>query len=62
MKIQVLQEITDWGIESLNQKNGIYYVDENGHLVGYNKKMFKAPMKNFSKARRKFKVIGEIEQ
>lgn len=59
-KIQVLQEITDWGSESQNEKNGIYYVNDHGHLVGYNGKMFKSPMKQFSKARRKFKVIGEL--
>jgi len=59
-KIQVLQEITDWGSESLNEKNGVYYVNDHGHLVGYNGKMFKSPMKQFSKARRKFEVIGEL--
>lgn len=57
MKIDILQEITDWGDEKV--ANGIYHVNENGHLVQHNDKIFKNPLKGFSKARRKFKKIGE---
>ena len=31
--IRILQETTDWG--EYNISNGIYYVNEHGHLVGY---------------------------
>ena len=57
--ISVLQEVTDWSIP-----NGIYHVDKNGHLVAYQGpdselKVFSAPMKQFSRSRRKFKKVGE---
>jgi hypothetical protein len=62
MKIQILQEITDWGDTPV--ANGKYHLNENGHLVAYERtdgvmKTFRSPMKQFSKARRKFKTIGE---
>ena len=54
--ITILQETTDWAY------NGIYHVNPQGHLVGYEGpggyKEFKEPMKRFSKSRRKFKEIG----
>lgn len=58
--IRVLQEITDWG--DLNIANGIYYVNEYGHLVQHNDKVFKNPIKQFSTARRKFKELRVIDK
>ena len=55
--IEILQEVTDWGDHRIT--NGIYHVNGAGHLVQYNDKVFKNPMKQFSKARRKFTKIGE---
>jgi len=58
--IDILQEVTDWGGKRIS--NGIYHVNGAGHLVQYNDKVFKNPMKQFSKARRKFEKIGEREE
>lgn len=55
--IEILQETTDWGDAPV--ANGIYHVNVQGHLVQHNDKVFKNPMKQFSKARRTFKKIGE---
>ena len=55
--IEILQEVTDWGKYSV--ANGVYHVNGAGHLVQHNDKVFKNPIKQFSKARRKFKKIGE---
>lgn len=55
--IEILQEVTDWGDQQIN--NGIYHVNGAGQLVQYNDKVFKTPMKQFSKSRRKFTKIGE---
>ena len=55
--IEILQEVTDWG--KLNISNGVYHVNSAGQLVQYNDKVFKNPIKNFSKSRRKFEKIGE---
>lgn len=55
--IEILQEVTDWGDQQIN--NGIYHVNGAGQLVQYNDKVFKSPMKQFSKSRRKFTKIGE---
>lgn len=60
MSIKVLQETTDWGNERV--VNGVYHVNEKGWLVQYNDKKFKVPLKQFSKARRKFKQIGEYDE
>jgi hypothetical protein len=57
MMIEILQEITDWGEEKV--ANGIYHINKAGHCVQYNDKVFNNPLKQFSKARRKFKKIGE---
>ena len=51
--------VTDW-----DMPKGEYHVDQNGHLVAYQApeaelKVFSAPMKQFSKSRRKFKKVGE---
>lgn len=59
--ITILQEITDWELP-----NGIYHINDESHLVGYQPaggkyKEFTKPMKRFSKARRKFTVIGTRE-
>ena len=55
--IEILQETTDWGDTSV--ANGIYHVNVQGHLVQHNDKVFKNPLKQFSKARRTFEKIGE---
>ena len=58
--ITMLQEITDWGDTPV--KNGVYHVNDHDQLVAYHAPMgelveFKVPMKRFSKARRKFKIL-----
>ena len=58
--IEILKEVTDWG--DLKIANGIYHVNGAGHLVQHNDTVFKHPMKQFSKARRKFTKIGEREE
>lgn len=55
--IEILQEITDWG--KYNVTNGVYHVNSAGQLVQHNDKVFKNPIKQFSKSRRKFTKIGE---
>jgi|TARA_R110000822_G_scaffold304141_1_gene429178 predicted nucleic acid-binding Zn finger protein len=55
--IKVLQELTVW--EGGNIHNGIYHVNEAGHLVQYNDKKFTQPMKRFSQSGRKFKTIDQ---
>lgn len=55
--IEILQEVTDWG--KYNVTNGVYHVNSAGQLVQHNDKVFKNPIKQFSKARRKFTKIGE---
>lgn len=55
--IEILQEVTDWG--DLKISNGVYHVNSEGQLVQYNDKVFKNPIKQFSKSRRKFEKIGE---
>jgi len=60
--IQILQEVTEW---SEPIYNGEYHVNDAGNLVAYRNKdgvtVFKNPIKGFSKARRKFKKVGEYE-
>ena len=58
--IEILQEVTDWGDAPV--ENGVYHVNGAGHLVQHNDKVFKHPLKGFSKARRKFKKLGEYEE
>lgn len=61
--IEILQEVTDWGKYNVN--NGIYHVNSAGKLVAYQPnadaelQVLKTPSSQFSKARRKFKKIGE---
>mgnify|MGYP000617315245 CR=1 FL=1 len=55
--IEILQEITDWGKYPV--ANGVYHVNSAGQLVQHNDTVFKTPIKQFSKSRRKFKLIGE---
>ena len=55
--IEILQEVTDWGKYPV--ANGVYHINSAGHLVQHNDTVFKEPIKQFSKARRKFKKIGE---
>jgi len=60
MSIKILQETTDWGNERV--VNGVYHVNSKGWLVQYNDKKFKNPLKQFNKARRTFKQIGEYDE
>lgn len=55
--IEILQEVTDWG--KYNVTNGVYHVNSAGQLVQHNDTVFKNPIKQFSKSRRKFTKIGE---
>jgi len=55
--IEILQEVTDWG--KYNVANGVYHVNSAGQLVQHNDTVLKNPITQFSKARRKFKKIGE---
>ena len=55
--IEILQEVTDWGKYTV--ANGVYHVNSAVQLVQHNDKVFKNPIKQFSKARRKFTKIGE---
>ena len=61
--IEILQEVTDWGKYKVN--NGIYHINSAGKLIAYqpNKdseiQVLNVPSTQFSKARRKFKKIGE---
>lgn len=64
--IEILQEVTVWDKAHSDIKNGIYHVNGQGQLVGYEPpggvyKEFSTPMKQFSKSRRKFKKIGQRE-
>lgn len=56
--IEVLQETTKW---EGNVKNGIYHVNSSGHLIQYNDKVFKNPLKQFSKSGRTFDKIKQYE-
>jgi len=61
MTIEVLQEVTEWQGD-VAVANGIYHVNSQGHLVGYEPpggefKQFKNPLKRFSKARRRFRKL-----
>lgn len=58
--IEILQEVTDWGKYPVS--NGVYHVNDAGHLVQHNDTVFKNPLKGFSKSRRKFIKIGEREE
>ena len=60
--IEILKEVTDWGDHTIT--NGFYHVNGQTQLVAYQApggklKVFNSPMKQFSKSRRKFKLIGE---
>ena len=63
--IAIYQEITDWSQAPHPVHNGIYHVNESGHLVAFENTFgitrFKVPKKRFSNARRKFKKIGEYD-
>lgn len=59
--ITMYQETTDWGDAPV--ANGIYHINDAGHLVGYKGpkteyKKFSKPMKRFSKSGRTFKKVG----
>jgi uncharacterized secreted protein with C-terminal beta-propeller domain len=58
--MKYLKEITDWSESKTPIKNHTYILNEKNELVGYIKTgtkdeiIFKKPMKQFSKSRRKF--------
>jgi hypothetical protein len=62
--MEYLQEVTDWGDH--NVSNHTYIVNKAGQLAGYIKAgttkeiMFKKPMKQWSKARRKFLKVSPL--
>jgi len=63
--IEILKEVTDWG--ELNIHNGFYHVNGQTQLVAYQPvggelKVFKKPMKHFSKSRRKFVKVGDYQE
>lgn len=63
--IEILKEITDWGDQNIH--NGYYHVNSQTQLVAYQPvggylKVFKTPMKHFSKSRRKFVKIGDYQE
>lgn len=62
MSIEILKEVTDW--QDLKINNGFYHVNTAGHLIAHQPaggklKVFKNPLKNFSKTRRKFVKVGD---
>ncbi len=60
MELTYLKEITDWSESKCSIPNHTYIVNKQLQLVGYIKTgtkdeiIFKSPMKQFSKSRRKF--------
>ena len=60
MELTYLKEITDWSDSKVSVPNHTYIVNKYLHLVGYIKTgtkeeiIFKSPMKQFAKSRRKF--------
>jgi len=63
--IEILKEVTDWGDTPIN--NGFYHVNGAGNLVAHQPeggvlKVFKNPLKNFSKSRRKFLKVGDYQE
>jgi hypothetical protein len=63
--MEILKEVTVWDDEALNRNNGIYWLNDAGHLIAYQapgqmKKEFKTPLKQFSKARRKFIKLNDL--
>jgi len=63
MKLSYLKEITDWSEANYSVPNHTYIVNKEMQLVGYVKTgtkeeiIFKSPMKQFSKTRRKFVTL-----
>lgn len=65
--LQVFKEVTEWDDPSLNEKNGTYWVNSAGNLVAFEppggpRKVFKNPLKGFSKSYRKFQKLGTIDE
>ena len=63
--IEILKEVTDWGDH--NCHNGFYHVNGQSQLVAYqtvggNLKVYKTPIKSFSKSRRKFVKVGDYQE
>ena len=62
--MKILQETTDWSSAKHPVFNGIYHINDAGHLVAYQGKdgvlkTFTNPLKTFSKSRRKFREIKQ---
>lgn len=65
--MEILKEVTVWDDEALNRNNGIYWLNDAGHLIAFQppggvKKVFKQPLKQFSKARRKFIKLNDLSE
>tara|TARA_B100001057_G_scaffold271412_1_gene271663 strand:- start:44083 stop:44406 length:324 start_codon:yes stop_codon:yes gene_type:complete len=63
--IEILKEITEWDCYKVN--NGFYHINGAGQLVAHQPeggelKVFKTPIKNFSKSRRKFLKVGDYQE
>jgi len=63
--IEILKEVTDWNDMKIN--NGFYHVNQAGHLIAHQAaggklKVFKNPLKQFSKSRRKFVKVGDYQE
>lgn len=63
--IEILKEVTDWGDHTVN--NGFYHVNGAGQLIAHQPAggkltIFKNPLKNFSKSRRKFEKVGDYQE
>ena len=62
--MKILQETTDWSDAKHPVFNGIYHVNDAGHLVAYQGKdgvlkTFTNPLKTFSRSRRTFREIKQ---
>ena len=66
MTLTYLKEITDWSETKCAVPNHTYIVNQQVQLVGYIKTgtkeeiIFKSPMKQFAKSRRKFIKLKEV--
>ena len=63
--IEILKEVTDW--DDLKINNGFYHVNGAGQLIAHQPaggklKVFKEPLKGFSKTRRKFLKVGDYQE
>ena len=63
--IEIMKEVTDWG--DLRIYNGFYHINGQGQLVAHQPaggklKVYKTPLKQFSKSRRKWVKVGDYKE